>query len=115
VVDGLGADHLAAGPVEVGRGEHERERLRATHPAVRADQLLEGGDLGRVVPDPAVDDDVGTVREVVGAEDMAGRVRAERVHRIFRGWLAELGQDAYEEDAYASGVDSPGESTRAST
>lgn len=37
-------------------------------------------------------------------------VGAERVHRIFRGWLAELGQDAY-----ASGVDSPGESTRAST
>lgn len=37
-------------------------------------------------------------------------VGAERVHRIFRDWLAELGQDAY-----ASGVDSPGESTRAST
>jgi uncharacterized membrane protein YvlD (DUF360 family) len=41
-------------------------------------------------------------------------IGAERVHRIFRGWLAELGQDAYEE-AYASGVDSPGERTRAST
>jgi uncharacterized membrane protein YvlD (DUF360 family) len=37
-------------------------------------------------------------------------VGAEGVHRIFRGWLAELGQDAY-----ASEVDSPGESTRAST
>lgn len=37
-------------------------------------------------------------------------IGAERVHRIFRGWLAELGQSAY-----ASGVDSPGESTRAST
>jgi uncharacterized membrane protein YvlD (DUF360 family) len=37
-------------------------------------------------------------------------IGAERVHRIFRGWLAELGQEAY-----ASGVDSPGESTRAST
>ncbi len=37
-------------------------------------------------------------------------IGAERVHRVFRGWLAELGQDAY-----ASGVDSPGESTRAST
>ena len=37
-------------------------------------------------------------------------VGAERVHRVFRGWLAELGQSAY-----ASGVDSPGESTRAST
>ncbi|HEU4461186.1 MAG TPA: alkaline phosphatase family protein, partial [Solirubrobacterales bacterium] len=37
-------------------------------------------------------------------------IGAERVHRIFRGWLAELGQDAY-----ASGVDSPGESTLAST
>ncbi len=36
-------------------------------------------------------------------------IGAERVHRILRGWLAELGQDAY-----ASGVDSPGESTRAS-
>jgi uncharacterized membrane protein YvlD (DUF360 family) len=37
-------------------------------------------------------------------------VGAERVHRIFRGWLAGLGQTAY-----ASEVDSPGESTRAST
>jgi uncharacterized membrane protein YvlD (DUF360 family) len=37
-------------------------------------------------------------------------IGAERVHRIFRDWLAELGQDAY-----ASGVDSPGKSTRAST
>ena len=42
-------------------------------------------------------------------------VGAERVHRIFRGWLAELGQDAYGEGSCASGVDSPGESTRAST
>ncbi|HXQ89029.1 MAG TPA: phage holin family protein [Solirubrobacterales bacterium] len=37
-------------------------------------------------------------------------IGAERVHRVFRGWLAELGQDAY-----ASEVDSPGASTRAST
>ena len=37
-------------------------------------------------------------------------VGAERVHRIFRGWLAGLGQTAY-----ASEVDSPGESTRIST
>jgi uncharacterized membrane protein YvlD (DUF360 family) len=37
-------------------------------------------------------------------------IGAERVHWIFRDWLAELGQEAY-----ASGVDSPGESTRAST
>ena len=37
------------------------------------------------------------------AEDVVG---AERVHRIFRTWLAGLGQDAY-----ASEVDSPGEST----
>lgn len=37
-------------------------------------------------------------------------IGAERVHRIFRGWLAELGQAAY-----ASEVDSPGESTRPST
>jgi uncharacterized membrane protein YvlD (DUF360 family) len=37
-------------------------------------------------------------------------IGAERVHRVFRDWLAELGQEAY-----ASGVDSPGESTRAST
>jgi hypothetical protein len=40
-------------------------------------------------------------REVVGAEG---------VHRVFRGWLAELGQSAY-----ASEVSSPGESTRVST
>jgi uncharacterized membrane protein YvlD (DUF360 family) len=37
-------------------------------------------------------------------------VGAERVHRIFRAWLAELGQTAY-----ASEVDSPGDSTRVST
>ncbi len=37
-------------------------------------------------------------------------VGAERVHRIFRGWLAGLGQNAY-----ASEVDSPGESTRGPT
>jgi hypothetical protein len=38
-------------------------------------------------------------------------VGAERVHRIFRGWLAALGQSAYAE----SEVDSPGKSTRTST
>jgi uncharacterized membrane protein YvlD (DUF360 family) len=37
-------------------------------------------------------------------------VGAERVHLILRGWLAGLGQTAY-----ASEVDSPGESTRVST
>jgi uncharacterized membrane protein YvlD (DUF360 family) len=37
------------------------------------------------------------------AEEVVG---AEQVHRIFRGWLAGLGQTAY-----ASEVDSPGEST----
>src|SRR4051794_19743970 len=41
------------------------------------------------------------------AEEVVG---AERVHRIFRGWLAGLGQDAY-----ANEVDSPGESTRVAT
>jgi uncharacterized membrane protein YvlD (DUF360 family) len=41
------------------------------------------------------------------AEEVVG---AERVHRIFRRWLAGLGQDAY-----ASEVASPGESTRVST
>ncbi|HET7416814.1 MAG TPA: phage holin family protein [Solirubrobacterales bacterium] len=41
------------------------------------------------------------------AEEVVG---AERVHRIFRGWLAGLGQSAY-----ASEVDSPGESTRVLT
>jgi uncharacterized membrane protein YvlD (DUF360 family) len=38
-------------------------------------------------------------------------VGAERVHRIFRGWLAGLGQDAYG----PTDVDSPGISTRTST
>jgi uncharacterized membrane protein YvlD (DUF360 family) len=37
-------------------------------------------------------------------------VGAEQVHRILRGWLADLGQSAY-----ASEVDSPGESTRVPT
>jgi len=37
-------------------------------------------------------------------------IGAERVHRIFRGWLAGLGQSAY-----ASEVDSPGSSTLTST
>jgi hypothetical protein len=39
-----------------------------------------------------------------------GVVGAERVHRIFRSWLAGLGQAAY-----ASESDAPGASTRAST
>jgi uncharacterized membrane protein YvlD (DUF360 family) len=38
-------------------------------------------------------------------------IGAERVHRIFRGWLAGLGHDAYA----ATEVDSPGLSTRTST
>jgi hypothetical protein len=38
-------------------------------------------------------------------------VGAEGVHRIFRAWLAGLGQEAYAE----SGVASPGSSTRTST
>ena len=37
-------------------------------------------------------------------------VGAERVHRVFRGWLAGLGQTAY-----ASETDSPGERTRVAT
>jgi hypothetical protein len=37
-------------------------------------------------------------------------VGAERVHRIFRGWLAQLGHSSYESE-----VASPGASTRAST
>ena len=41
------------------------------------------------------------------AEQVVG---AESVHRIFRGWLAGLGQMAY-----ASEADSPGESTRVAT
>jgi hypothetical protein len=38
-------------------------------------------------------------------------VGPERVHRVFRGWLAGLGQSAYAD----SSTDSPGESTRTST
>jgi hypothetical protein len=38
-------------------------------------------------------------------------IGAERVHRIFRGWLAGLGHDGYA----ATEVDSPGLSTRTST
>jgi uncharacterized membrane protein YvlD (DUF360 family) len=41
------------------------------------------------------------------AEEVVG---AERVHRVFCGWLAGLGQTAY-----ASEVDSPGESSRVAT
>ncbi len=41
------------------------------------------------------------------AEEVVG---PERVHRVFRGWLAGLGQTAY-----AKAVDSPGESTRVAT
>jgi hypothetical protein len=40
-----------------------------------------------------------------------GVVGAERVHRVFRSWLAILGQDAYAESA----VEAPGSSTRTST
>jgi hypothetical protein len=38
-------------------------------------------------------------------------IGAERVHRIFRGWLAGLGHEAYA----STDVDSPGLSTRTST
>jgi uncharacterized membrane protein YvlD (DUF360 family) len=38
-------------------------------------------------------------------------IGAERVHRIFRGWLSALGHSAYAD----SQVDSPGDSTRTST
>jgi uncharacterized membrane protein YvlD (DUF360 family) len=38
-------------------------------------------------------------------------IGAERVHRIFRGWLAELGHESYA----STEVDSPGASTRTST
>ena len=38
-------------------------------------------------------------------------VGAEAVHRVFRSWLAGLGQEAYAESEVAS----PGESTRTST
>jgi hypothetical protein len=41
------------------------------------------------------------------AEEVVG---AERVHRVFRGWLAGLGQTAYANEA-----DSPGERTRVAT
>jgi uncharacterized membrane protein YvlD (DUF360 family) len=41
------------------------------------------------------------------AEEVVG---AERVHRVFRGWLAGLGQTAY-----ASEADSPGDRTRVAT
>jgi hypothetical protein len=37
-------------------------------------------------------------------------IGAERVHRVFRGWLAQLGHPAYESE-----VASPGSSTRTST
>ena len=36
-------------------------------------------------------------------------VGAERVHRVFRGWLAGLGHDGYK-----TSVVSPGDSTRSS-
>ena len=62
--------------------QHERVRLPAAHPAVRADQLLERRDLVEVVPVGAVDDDVRAVREAVGAADVVGRVRAERRQRV---------------------------------
>ncbi|MCL4286071.1 MAG: hypothetical protein KJ006_00305, partial [Thermoleophilia bacterium] len=40
-------------------------------------------------------------------------VGAEAVHRIFRGWLAGLGQDAYADGATSS--DAPGSSSSAAT
>jgi hypothetical protein len=39
-------------------------------------------------------------------------VSPERVHRIFRGWLADLGHEAYAE---TSSIEEPGSSTRTST
>ncbi len=57
---------------------------------MRADQLLEGGDLGRVLPDSAVEDDVGAVGEGVGPEHVSGGVRAERSQRVLTEHLALL-------------------------
>ena len=50
LVQVLGADHLVVGIRQRAREEDEREGLAPAHPAVRADELLEGGDLlGRPV------------------------------------------------------------------
>lgn len=40
-------------------------------------------------------------------------IGAESVHRVLRGWLASLGQDAYEDGPSSS--DSPGSSTTGAT
>ena len=66
----LGADHRLVGPVELGREQDEREALAAAHSAVGADELLEGGDLVRLLPVRAVHEHVGAVLEGIRPADM---------------------------------------------
>src|SRR5438477_4190481 len=78
----LGADH---GPLGIGqrtRKEDERERMAPAHLAMRADELLEGGDLLGVGRVSGVDEHVGAVREPVGPAHVGRRIRTEWRERI---------------------------------
>ena len=63
----LGADDRLGGHFEVRRVQHEAVHLEAAHAAVERDQLLEGAALFELRVVEAVDEDVGGVREPVGA------------------------------------------------
>ncbi len=81
-MDAFGPDHVALGPGQLARVEDEREALRAPHAAVRADQLLEGGDFAELGPERAVQHQVGAVGEAVGAAQVLGGVGAEAGQRV---------------------------------
>ena len=62
--------------------EDEGPRLVAAEAAVEGDQLLERAALVEVGVVEAADHDVGDVREAVGAQQVARRVRRERSERV---------------------------------
>ena len=72
----------SSGQAQLAGVQDEGEALRPAHAAVRADQLLEGGDLAELRPEGAVDHQVGAVREAVGAPQVVGGVGAEGRQRV---------------------------------
>ena len=70
---------------EVGGVEHERVRLRPAEAAVRADLVLEGGDLVEVRVVAAVDHQVGDRAVAVDLAHLLDGVGAERRQRVVAG------------------------------
>src|SRR3954452_811240 len=79
---GFGAHELLSRYRQVLGMQEEGERLRPPHSAVGAHQLLERRHLVRLLPERAVDHEVGAVGEAVGTPDVACRGGSERGKRI---------------------------------